>query len=175
MATRMGASMTRGTASKAYGTHRSVMPSGYIRIWEPEHDLAMADGYVMEHRKVVYDAGHEIPDGFHVHHINGDKADNRLENLEVIPAPDHVRRHLDERGEITNQFGTWPIGDAEGSRIRRNASMVAARQQRALRPHEAPHGTIGGYLNWKCRCDECRQAYSEYRKAKRREAKERAA
>ena len=157
----------RGTASKAYGTHRSVMTSGYVRIWEADHPLANADGYVLEHRKVVYDAGIEIPDGFHVHHINGIKEDNRLENLEVIDGAEHVKRHQWDRGVVTNQFGTFPVGDPEGKRERRLASMKRGREERATRTHEAPHGTIGGYINWKCRCDECKAVYSAYRKAKR--------
>jgi hypothetical protein len=27
----------------------------YVRIWEPTHPLAMKDGYVLEHRKVLHD------------------------------------------------------------------------------------------------------------------------
>jgi len=35
---------------------------------------------------------------------------------------------------------------------------------------EIPHGTASGYRYHKCRCDECREAQSEYRKAYYREA-----
>jgi hypothetical protein len=59
------------------------MTSGYVRVFEPSHPLANADGYVLQHRKVVYDAGIEIPPGAHVHHLNRNRADNRLENLAV--------------------------------------------------------------------------------------------
>ena len=55
-------------------SYRSLsLRSGYVRIWEPNNPLAKADGYVYEHRKVVHDAGVEVPAGYHVHHINGDK------------------------------------------------------------------------------------------------------
>ncbi len=88
---------------------RTVLSVGYWAVMEPGHPLAMADGYVLEHRKVVYDAGIPVPPGYHVHHINGDKLDNRLENLEVKRAGDHGREHAEERGYVVNQFGKFPV------------------------------------------------------------------
>lgn len=86
-----------------------IRSDGYAQVWEPDHPLAMADGYVLEHRKVVHDAGIEVPAGHHVHHVNGDKSDNRLSNLEVKAAGDHHREHVAEAGYVTNQYGVWPL------------------------------------------------------------------
>lgn len=33
-----------------------------------------------------------------------------------------------------------------------------------------PHGTVNGYNNYRCRCDECRHAGSVYQEARRRRA-----
>jgi HNH endonuclease len=82
---------------------------GYVRVWAREHPLANGDGNVLEHRKVLYDAGIAVPPGHHVHHKNGDKTDNRLENLEVLRAVDHSRHHVREKGYVDNQFGRWPV------------------------------------------------------------------
>ena len=37
--------------------------------------------------------GRKLETNEHVHHINGDPFDNRLENLEVIEAGEHLRFH----------------------------------------------------------------------------------
>lgn len=71
--------------------------------------MANKDGTALEHRVVAYDAGWVVPDGYHVHHKNGVKHDNRLENLEVIASPDHARMHLREAGVVVNQYGTFPL------------------------------------------------------------------
>jgi hypothetical protein len=84
------------------------MPSGYVRVWCPGHPVAKRDGYALEHRRVLHDAGVAVPSGHHVHHLNEDKTDNRLENLAVLTASEHVRTHAEVTG-VVNQYGTWPL------------------------------------------------------------------
>lgn len=46
-----------------------------------------------EHR-IIWEAVHgPLPRGWHVHHLNGDKADNRLCNLLAMPNGSHVKLH----------------------------------------------------------------------------------
>ena len=45
------------------------------------------------HRAVWAHHNGAIPVGHHVHHVNGDKGDNRIENLRVISAADHSGHH----------------------------------------------------------------------------------
>lgn len=81
-----------------YGEGRRVRSDGYIDIWDPEHPLAAAYGYVAEHRKVAWDAGLLTDPANHVHHKNHDKTDNRLENLEVLTPGEHGGRHVPTAG-----------------------------------------------------------------------------
>lgn len=78
----------------AYGERRPfTMPSGHIRLYEPEHPLANKWGHVMEHRKVAWDHG-IITDSLQVvHHINHNPADNRPENLRAMSPSAHASHH----------------------------------------------------------------------------------
>ena len=52
-----------------------------------------AKPYRLEHR-LVWEAAHgPIPKGHHVHHLNGIKDDNRLENLVALSPKDHHTQH----------------------------------------------------------------------------------
>jgi hypothetical protein len=48
----------------------------------------------LEHRVVMARAiGRPLQRTEHVHHINGKKLDNRIENLEILTASEHTRKH----------------------------------------------------------------------------------
>lgn len=51
-----------------------------------------------------------------VHHLNGDKADNRPKNLVVLTKAEHTRMHNHMRA------GTTPLTEAEKAEVRRVAT-----------------------------------------------------
>lgn len=73
---------------------------GYIQVLKPEHPRAK-DGYVLEHiltmekhlgRHLVYiSMGHKNNEI--VHHKNGNRSDNVLDNLEVMTHSEHMKLH----------------------------------------------------------------------------------
>lgn len=61
--------------------------TGYWMLW-------MGDRYVYEHRFVIEQSlGRKLQRGEIVHHINENKKDNRLENLELMTLAEHNRKH----------------------------------------------------------------------------------
>jgi hypothetical protein len=82
------------------GDSRWKMPTGYIKVYHPQHPMANCDGYVLEHRLVMADMlGRPLHSFENVHHINGIRDDNRPENLELWVKPQPVGQRAADLAE----------------------------------------------------------------------------
>jgi hypothetical protein len=69
---------------------RWIDPKGYVRVYE--------DGRETREHRLVAEAilGRPLLPTEHVHHRNGEKADNRPENLEIVDNRAHLQEHWQE-------------------------------------------------------------------------------
>lgn len=84
----------KGSGHPRWNNGKIVSSQGYAKIRVGNHPLADPNGYAYEHLVVWAAAGRDLPlAGETLHHVNGDKGDNRIENLELLSRSDHNRHH----------------------------------------------------------------------------------
>lgn len=71
----------------------------YPRSSNPTHQkyYTKPGGKGFLHRHVWEHCNGPIPEGFHVHHIDGDCDNNSIENLDCLPAAEHFALHSKDR------------------------------------------------------------------------------
>src|SRR3990167_253277 len=90
----------RGTRHPNWQTGNRIHPSGYILVRQPSHPYADKNGYVREHRLVMESKLRRLLEkNEHVHHLNGIRIDNRVENLQVLSPSEHSKITMKERVE----------------------------------------------------------------------------
>ena len=81
---------------------RRRLKDGYIYVYKPDHPYCTKARYVMEHRLVMEEKiGRYLLPREIIHHENGNKQDNRPENLHLHSSrAKHVQYHFDAVKEV---------------------------------------------------------------------------
>ena len=84
-----------GSKSASWNGGRKKTNKGYILVLNKEHPRSSNnEGYVFEHiLNMERHIGRYLKDDEVVHHINGIKDDNRIENLKLMTHGEHTRLH----------------------------------------------------------------------------------
>ena len=91
-----GWSPARGTMWNIIGNIKRN--DGYIYAKVPEHPNATTNGYVLMHRIVMENyIGRLLTDNEVVHHIDEDKSNNDITNLQLMVIEEHAKLHASKR------------------------------------------------------------------------------
>ena len=105
----------RGPKSSAPGGYGTISAKGYRRVWcqDVGREGTGKRRYRMEHVVIWERYNGPVPDGYHIHHRDGDKLNNDIGNLEMVTPLSHKRHHSgcewrgDEWWKPCRKCGAW--------------------------------------------------------------------
>ena len=65
------------------------------RVYYRPHSGHIRAGMEALHREIWKQANGAVPDGYHIHHIDGNPLNNELSNLGCVPVAEHLHHHGD--------------------------------------------------------------------------------
>ena len=85
-----------GGKSPLWKGGRWITPKGYVRLTKRGYPNTTSQGHIFEHRFVMSEhLGRPLLPNEQIHHINGIKTDNRIENLKIVTSnQEHWKHHI---------------------------------------------------------------------------------
>ena len=153
---------------------------GYKVVYCGDHPKAWGTGYVLLHRVIMeMKLSRLLEENEIVHHIDGNKMNNSVDNLELTDQNSHARNHASRAVPVIIECVKCGKKVERVARRERHVSKTrkrgpfcskscAAKKDKS----EVPHGTSSGYGYHKCRCDLCKEANKlrarAYRKSRKK-------
>jgi HNH endonuclease len=146
----------RGDKNPSWKGGRNIDKSGYVRVLLAEPHPRVHDRYIREHVLVMEKhLGRYLKPNEVVHHINGNKQDNRIENLQLVTISEHRKIHamkdMDGRkcsvcsqGTRTRPYNDRPdwYGDTNGNLLCNKCYMVQYRRYLKLKKKDGSVGSM---------------------------------
>jgi len=129
---KLGILRTNSEAHKAHSRKNprpkkeTILPhAGYIWRLAPNHPRAYSGGYVLEHI-LVWEEYHKqrLPEGWHIHHINAIKTDNRPSNLFGLSPSKHQKKHATLLEERAKKIRELEIENRQLKQALENSQMI---------------------------------------------------
>ena len=95
----------------------------YLRVY-----LGETNRHALVHRVVWLAANRNIPADMEINHKNGDRRDNRIDNLEVVTHRDNVRKHF--QGDADWHLRPALLADASPELVERALALQASNPSR---------------------------------------------
>jgi len=109
------------------------------------------------HRTVWEYHNGKIPEGYHVHHIDGNKANNQISNLELLTFSEHISMHM--KREEARQKSSERL-----NQIRPLASAWHKSEKGKAWHREHTKVSIGKKTLHTYKCDFCGKTFESYKK-----------
>lgn len=105
---------------------------GYVKVHDREHPRADKGGFVVEHAKVMSEhLGRDLLPHENVHHMNGDRADNRIENLELWSRSQPCGQRVDDKLKhaffLINEYQGEGLEKVSLDELKQSLSIISKR------------------------------------------------
>lgn len=107
------------------------------------------------HRYVWVCENGDIPEGYHIHHKDGDKSNNDISNLELLTTKQHYQKHWEEKSNEEKQWYKDNMNTkARPAAIAWHKSEEGRKWHSEMVKKAVAEGKLGG-KRYKCICKQC--------------------